>query len=231
VNGRSVVLLGLTSIALVCGRQRALEAQGCQPPSSKRFDPEVVKQRGYNLCWAASDVMVMNSVQANATSLCTHVQEVIRPDGAACCANSTGVPFLVCDQPNTPRKALPKARFACRYSDSVLSWDAVKWQLGCVKTPFIFEWGVGASIHEMVADGYKTTSGMPLVHVIDPLLGDGAWIPYRFWSGNGGPRGSSLVGRLAKKLTKNSSSTIDHLRDFHDVTRAGTAAPTCPKDP
>jgi Peptidase_C39 like family len=149
-------------------------ATSCTPPSSFMLPVELVPQEQDNWCWAASAEMVMKRFGKDPAQ-CVQANE--RFSQSSCCSKTQG-PGKVCNQTSWPHFEAYSLN-AQRTCKSALSWQNLKTQVFCKKTPVAFSWlwtADGASKadcdkghgHMMVVRGYEEAAGKLLLYVNDP---------------------------------------------------------------
>lgn len=119
-------------------------------------------------CWAASGQIVMDYLGHNVTQ-CVQAN------------NRFGRTDCLCDQCPTPDESHPCVRtgwpefdkygFSFKTtSNAPLSWNQIRKQIYCSKTPFAFTRAlIGGGGHMMVARGYSTRGGINSVEILNPL--------------------------------------------------------------
>ena len=154
----------------------------CTPDSD--YDSLSVTLRGQEAdfwCWAASAEMVMEYLGAPIDQ-CHEANENCDPSMGDCCGSTT---CEFCDDGGWPQ--FEKYGFLADTTHlRALSWEDVRTQIGCQKTPFCMTWitsaaGGDTDGHMMVVGGYKTEGGSNYVLKLDPSpehKGSMQWITY-----------------------------------------------------
>ncbi|REG48611.1 papain like cysteine protease AvrRpt2 [Paraburkholderia sp. BL6669N2] len=147
----------------------------CTPPVSSSLTVALNPQQTSMWCWAASGQMTMGYL-GTVVSQC---DEANKEFGSTDCCNNPKPG--ACVQGGWPEYG--KYGFnAATTSDAALSWDDVKRQIYCRRTPFAFTWHwTGGGGHMMVATGYTTVRGTNYVAINNPWppnVGDASIITY-----------------------------------------------------
>jgi hypothetical protein len=140
------------------------------PPASASLAVVYEQQAGKYLCWAASAVMVVKTLQYNA------VQCQVCELGAgekACCGPS--VPPPDCDQPGWP----PFCKLGFKHKRTTyaaLTLDQLMQEIGVARRPVAASWewtdengGRSGAGHMFVVGGYDTAGAEPTLEIYDPL--------------------------------------------------------------
>jgi hypothetical protein len=151
----------------------------CNPPNYKNLSMTLRPQEKSNWCWAACGEMVMEKLGATITQC----DEAKKRFGRADCCNS---PFPGdCNKGGWPE--FEKYGFTADSTNhEELTWEEVKGQIGCLKTPFCATWkriSVNEG-HMVVISGYKITNGIKYVRMRNPLpvnQGSSRWIRYTYY--------------------------------------------------
>ena len=150
----------------------------CTPDSTVSDLEMTLKPQEQNFwCWAACAEMVMEHLSD--TDTITQCVEANKQFGREdCCSSPTSDS---CDRPGWPQ--FEKYGYdADTTFDEALSWEDVKKQIDCKKSPFCvtWKWDEGGG-HMMVASAYKKIDEDSLVKIYDPLpVGTGTpqWVRY-----------------------------------------------------
>jgi hypothetical protein len=154
-----------TSISACSKTQTVVGPQGaqCTAPETFILDTRLKGQETALWCWAASGQMIMGFLSHDVSQCAQANNELSRND---CCAASKP---KGCVRGGWPE--FQKYNFGFqRISNSYLSWDQLRDQIACQKTPFAFSWhwttGGG---HMMIVRGYGKLNGGNVVHIYNPL--------------------------------------------------------------
>jgi hypothetical protein len=179
----------------------SLGACACTPPTQKLLAVTLHPQETNMWCWAASGQMVMDFLGHNVAQGVEANNEFGRTD----CTNSP-VPSS-CVNGGWPEFDKYGFTFS-RTSNTALTWDQVRNEIGCSNKPFAFSWHwSGGGGHMMVAIGYKTVGGINYVEVNDP------------WPPNVGTSGGAAIQTYSYFV---SASGHTHWDDFYNVTYKGS---------
>jgi Papain-like cysteine protease AvrRpt2 len=173
----------------------------CTPPANKLLAVTLRPQETSMWCWAASGQMVMEFLGHNVAQGVEANNRFGRTD----CTNSP-VPSA-CVLGGWPE--FNKYGFTSKHtSNTALTWDQLKSQIGCASKPVAFSWGwTGGGGHMMVAVGYKTQNGVDYVEVNDP------------WPPNVGTSGNASIKTYSDYVSLAGDHT--HWDDYYDVTYTG----------
>jgi hypothetical protein len=143
-------------------------------------------QEDGNWCWAASGKMIMENY-SQSVDQCREVDDRHSNElqGADCCAPQLallrGQDGDPCNLTGWPEFCLHKINNSILKGKG-LTWDELKTELGCRKSPVAFSWmwDTAGHGHMMVAVGYSSDSNM--VFVNDPELSGGQRISYESYA-------------------------------------------------
>lgn len=160
----AVTLALLMSLA-ACRRQQIVngpQGAGCTPPVAVTLDTKLIPQETDQWCWAASGQMIMSFLNHDVRQCLQANNEFGRSD---CCLDP---PPAECIQGGWPEFA--KYDFTDdRTSDSYLTWDQLREQIACRKTPVAFSWHwIDGGGHMKVIYGYAVENGVNSLWVNDP---------------------------------------------------------------
>jgi hypothetical protein len=149
----------------------------CTPPASRILAVPLRGQLTNMWCWAASGQMTMNFIHP--ASNVTQPDEANRRFGRTDCGNSPTP--TACIQGGWPE--YEKYDFTrVRTSDTALTWEQIRQEVGCAGRPFAFSWhwpqGGG---HMMVVIGYRSIASGNWVLVNNPWPptgGNQSWMLY-----------------------------------------------------
>jgi hypothetical protein len=158
---------------------------GCTcDPNSIGSQPVTLRAQETSMwCWAASGQMIMEFL-GHGTNQCTQANN--RFGRTDCCNNP--VPGE-CVNGGWPEFAKYNFSFNTT-SSAALTWEQVRQQIFCRKTPFAYSWAwTGGGGHMMVVIGYVSINGVNYVTINDPWppgVGDQRTILYdTYVSGSG----------------------------------------------
>jgi hypothetical protein len=166
---RVTILTVAVSLLLVfsaCSNRQSTNAPkgpGCSLPQFGSLDTKLIPQETGQWCWAASGQMIMGFLNHDVSQCLQANNEFGRSD---CCVDKTPED---CVQGGWPE--FTKYDFNHdRTSDQALTWDQLREQIACRKTPVAFSWhwtdGTG---HMKVIYGYDSRVGVNNLLVNDPL--------------------------------------------------------------
>ncbi len=195
------VILILSVAVGSCAKPQSTEAPGavCSLPETSVLPAALTAQETNLWCWAASGEMIMDFHQHGVSQCLQANNELNRPD---CC--SLIKPDL-CIQGGWPE--FDKYNFTFkRTTDKELTWDQVREQIACKRSPIAFSWhwvsnGFNNGGHMMVIRGYTSVDGVNYVYVNDP------WPPVP----------DSGEQRIITYDEYVSGSTHNHWHDFYDI--------------
>jgi hypothetical protein len=162
----------------------------CTPdPQGDSLGTERLVQEHGNWCWAACVQMVLKTL-GDTIEQCDVVVRKYSPSMSDCCRLPTRPHCDVAGWPNFPDFQFD----ADTTTNQALSWDTVKHQIGCLRSPFCASWkGINShgqpngDDHMSVVCGYKIRGAEQLVKILDPYTSQGAalrWRPYEFYVGD-----------------------------------------------
>ncbi len=186
-----IVIFAVIGLAVLAGCTCDPAAIGSQPVTLR-------SQQTSMWCWAASGQMIMEFLGHGVNQCDQANNRFARTD---CCNNPTPGG---CVQGGWPE--FDKYNFTFKTtSDTALSWDEVRRQIFCRRTPFAFSWHwTGGGGHMMDVIGYVTIDGVNYVTINDP------------WPPNVGDQ---------RTITYNayiSGSGYTHWNDYYDIAYTGT---------
>ena len=147
-------------------------------------------------CWAASGEMTMNFLGGSVVQCDEANRRFGRND---CCNSPTPNACVVGGWPEYQKYGYT----ADLTSNAPLSWDQVKDQIYCKRTPFAFSWHwSGGGGHMMVLTGYTSAAGSNYVVINDPLP----------WAATGG--GSQRASLYSAYV---SGSGYTHWNDYYNI--------------
>ncbi len=156
------MLRQLTLLLIGAAATVALVACQCTPPDSRSLGVTLRPQETNMWCWAASGQMVMEFLGHNVSQGVEANNRFGRTD---CTNNPVPNACVLGGWPEFNKYSF----ISIHTSDTALSWDQVKQQIGCKGKPFAFSWHwPGSGGHMMVAFGYVTVSGVNYVLVQNP---------------------------------------------------------------
>jgi hypothetical protein len=187
----------------------------CTPPASYELSVNLFPQKASNWCWAASSEMAMQSL-GKEVEQCQQANNAFSAD--CCCAPGTAncgkSRSISCNKPWWPE--LEKYQFSERHTcRQAISWDELKSQIACKKTPVLFSWlfgrtdnrptndvdcVLGGKGHMMVVKGYSEANGEQIVVVNDPL---------------------QRVKRVTYGDYSGTSDDHHHWNDYYDINQSG----------
>lgn len=134
----------------------------CTPPTSHSLAVPLRGQETNVWCWAATTEMVADYLGTNVTQCDCANKYTSRSD---CCNSPTPGPCVTTGWPVFGSYGITFSQT----SGTALSFDQIKEQTYCKKSPVAFIWyWTGGGGHIMVAKGYKTVAGTNYVHMNDP---------------------------------------------------------------
>lgn len=155
---------------------RRIDDPACTPnPNGRILSMTLRAQEAKLWCWAACGEMIMEKLGATIFQCDEANQNFGRTD---CCDSPTPG---ACDRGGWPE--FKKYGFEADTTHSAaLTWEEVKKQIDCMKTPFCatWKWDEGGG-HMMVISAYKIESGINYVKLRNPLpvgIGASRWIRY-----------------------------------------------------
>ena len=136
----------------------------CDPPASLTLAVPLRAQQTNMWCWAASGQMTMNFIRP--ASNVQQPDEANRRFGRTDCGNSpTPAACINGGWPEYEKYGFSRTRT----SDTALTWQQLRNEIGCARRPFAFSWHwPGGGGHMMVVIGYRTVRGSNWVLVNDP---------------------------------------------------------------
>jgi len=152
----------------------------CTPPASRTLAVPLRGQLTNMWCWAASGQMTMNFIHP--ASNVQQADEANKRFGRTDCGNSPTP--SACIQGGWPE--YEKYNFTrVRTSNTALTWDQLKQEIGCAGRPFAFSWHwPGGGGHMMVAIGYQSSNLGNRVLVNNPwppTAGNQSWMLYSYY--------------------------------------------------
>ena len=208
---RALLILSIMGGALGCQSNKQHGGPGnpsaskCSPPSKQELPVDFIAQGADYWCWAASGEMVMKTRGKDVTQ-CDQANHRFKQE--SCCKSPTSDACNKGGWPEFDYYQFPSLQpTACQ---TAISWDQLKEQIACKKSPIAFAWlwsgkpsedCMSGNGHMMVVRGYSEMPNKRLVLIDDPTVDEDERQPTE----------------ITYEEFAGSEPTHSHWRDFYDV--------------